>query len=70
MYVVKYNRLLSRLQENEAMMRRLARNTKGRGHNSESSKVQSLARMAGIQIPADGKVPGVPRGAGSRRRST
>ena len=43
-------------KENEAMMRRLARKRRGR-QNSESNKVQSLARLAGIEIPVQDPPP-------------
>ena len=58
------------MQENEEMMRRLARKTRERGRaQSESNTVQSLARLAGIDIGKN--VPGAPKDGSrrSRRRS-
>ena len=57
-------------QENEEMMRRLARKTReknGGRTQSESNTVQSLARMAGIDLGKN--VPGAPKdgGRGGRR---
>ena len=56
-------------QENEEMMRRLARKTReknGGRTQSESNTVQSLARMAGIDLGKN--VPGAPKDGGRRGR--